>query len=380
MKRNVIVVSSVLAVLAGVRVFHAQDARAQAARGGKMADRAAALLRQFPEADTDKDGRLTMPEVFAYVEKHPELRALLAGTQARKGGESAPPRTTPPGQRSSPASKNLSAGPRVFVCAHSFMIFTGQLLPPVAEAAGIGYRDAGTQMIGGSSTLKHWNVPDDQNLAKKVLREGAVDVMLLSPHAILPDEGIDNFTRLGLEKNPGLRVFVQASWPMRDGHLDAFTNGMRNAVTLAELSRQRKDYETTWVKALESQVRSLNAAAGKDAVRIVPVGRAVFALREHILRGTAPGLRQQTDLFRDDQGHPKPPLAALVTYCHFAAVYGRSPAGLPVPAELKDLPHAAEMNTLLQELAWQAVSAAIPTRSGYQIPDELGSAVRESLK
>lgn len=356
MKRIVIVVSSVLAVLAGIWVFQAQNARAQAARGGRIADRAAALLKQYPEADTDKDGRLSMPEVFAYVEKHPELRTLLAERQGRKGGESAPPRTTPPGRRSTPASKNLSAGPRVFVCAHSFMIFTGQLLPPVAEAAGIGYRDAGTQMIGGSSTIRHWNVPDEQNLAKKVLKEGSADALLLSPHTILPDEGIDNFTRLGLEKNPDLRVFVQASWPTRDGHLDAFTNAMRNAVTLAELAKQREVYETTWVKALEAQVKALNAATGKAAVRVVPVGRAVFALREHILRGTAPGLRQQTDLFRDDLGHPKPPLAALVTYCHFAAVYGRSPAGLPVPAELKGLPHAAAMNALLQDLAWKAVS------------------------
>lgn len=355
MKRIVIIASASVAVLAGVRFLFAQDA--PAARGGKVADRAAALLRQFPEADTDKDGKLSMPEVFAYVEKHPELRELLAAKQGRKAGESAPPRTTPPGRRSTPESRKLPAGPRVFVCAHSFMIFTGQLLPPVVEAAGIGYRDAGTQMIGGSSTIKHWNVPDEQNLAKKVLKEGAVDALLLAPNAILPDEGIDHFTRLGLEKNPDLRVFVQASWPTRDGHLDAFTNGMRNAVTLAELGRQREVYETTWVKSLQAQVKSLNAAVGRDAVRIVPVGRAVFALREHILRGTAPGLRVQTDLFRDDLGHPKPPLAALVTYCHFAAIYGRSPAGLPVPAELKDLPHAAELNALLQELAWQAVSA-----------------------
>ena len=238
MRRIVIVVSSFLAVLAGGWLLHGQAARAQAARGGRIADRAAALLKQYPEADTDKDGRLSMPEVFAYVEKPPELRALLAAQQGRKGGESAPPRTTRPGQRSTPASKNLSAGPRVFVCAHSFMIFTGQLLPPVAEAAGIGYRDAGTQMIGGSTTIRHWNVPDAQNLAKKALKEGSVDALLLSPHTILPDEGIDSFTRLGLEKNPDLRVFVQASWPTRDGHLDAFTNAMRNAVTLAELDRK----------------------------------------------------------------------------------------------------------------------------------------------
>jgi len=91
------------------------------------------------------------------------------------------------------------------------------------------------------------------------------------------------------------------------------------------------------------------------AVRIVPVGRAVFALRERVAQGTAPGIAKQSDLFRDDLGHPQPPLAALVTYCHFAAIYGRSPVGLPVPATLKSLADAGAMNRLLQELAWQAV-------------------------
>ena len=236
------------------------------------------------------------------------------------------------------------------------MIFTGQLLPPITESAGIGYRDAGTQMLGGSRTVQHWNVPDEQNLAKRALREGSVDVLLVSPHMLLPDEGIDNFAKLGVEKNPNLRVLVQASWPGRDGNLGPFKNGMRNAMTIAELQKERTGYETTWLKSLETQVNSLNATLGRIAVYIVPVGNAVFALRERIAQGTAPGLHKQTDLFRDDLGHPLPPLAALVTYCHFAAVHGRSPIGLPVPASLKSVPHANEMNALLQELAWHAVS------------------------
>jgi hypothetical protein len=87
------------------------------------------------------------------------------------------------------------------------------------------------------------------------------------------------------------------------------------------------------------------------------VSDAVFALREKVAEGRAPGLTKQTDLFRDDLGHPHPPLAMLVTYCHFAAIYGRSPVGLPVPDALKGLPHAAELNRLLQQIAWDAVTA-----------------------
>jgi hypothetical protein len=237
------------------------------------------------------------------------------------------------------------------------MIFTGMQLPPMAEAAGIAYRDAGTQMIGGSRTLQHWHVPDDRNLAKKALSEGAVDVLLVSPFIQLPDEGIDHFTKLGLEKNTNLQVHVQASWPSRDGNLGPFKNVMRDTATVADLKAMRDSYETTWLKPLEKQVNALNAGVGKSAVHIVPVSRAIFALRERVAQGTAPGIAKQSDLFRDDLGHPQPPLATLVTYCHFATIYGRSPVGLPVPATLKGLPDAEAMNSLLQELAWQAVSS-----------------------
>ena len=247
---------------------------------------------------------------------------------------------------------------RVFVCAHSFMIFTAKLLPSLAQAAGFSYASAGQQMIGGSRVIQHWNLPDEKNTAKAALRDGKVDVLTLSPHQLLPDEGIDNFTKLGVEKNPNLRVFVQASWPGFDGQANGtFKNEDRNAATVESLRVLRGALRERWLSALETQVRALNAAVGRETVHIIPVGDAVFALREHIAKGTAPGLTQQTDLFRDPIGHPREPLAALVCYCHFAAITGRTPVGLPVPAELQKLPHAAELNTLLEQLAWDAVCA-----------------------
>ena len=247
---------------------------------------------------------------------------------------------------------------RVFVCAHSFMIFTAKLLPPLAEAAHFPYIAAGQQMLGGSRTIQHWDLPDDRNVAKAALREGKVDVLTLSPHRLLPDAGVDNFTRLGLEKNPKLRVIVQASWPGFDGEWSKnFRNEQRDASTVESLGEMRKGVREQWLTAMEAQVRALNQSVGREAVHILPVFDAVFALRERIAKGTAPGLTKQTDLFRDDIGHPREPLAALVTYCHFAAISGGSPVGLPVPVELQRMPHAAELNALLQQLAWDAVTA-----------------------
>jgi len=255
------------------------------------------------------------------------------------------------------ADASAPAPQRVFVCAHSFMIFTAKMLPPMAQAAGLPYEAAGQQMLGGSRVIQHWNLPDEKNLAKAALREGRVDVLTVSPHRLLPDEGIDNFTKLGLEKNPKLRVFVQASWPANDGVLDRpFKNEERNSATLESLHQMRDGHRDRWLNNLETQVRTLNQSIGHESVYIVPVSDAVFALREHILAGTAPGLTKQTDLFHDDLGHPLAPLAELVSYCHFAAIFGRSPVGLPVPGDLKNYPQANDLNHVLQQLAWEAVS------------------------
>ncbi|OYW75487.1 MAG: hypothetical protein B7Z37_13080 [Verrucomicrobia bacterium 12-59-8] len=341
----------VIVFIAGATWLAAQVATTAAKKGGLEA-RLAQALKLYPDADADKNGTLSMDEAMKYLEAQPELKALLAG-KAKKGGAS----TSKPGEFTTPASSGLPPGPRVFVCAHSFMIFTATMLPKMTEAAGIAYQDAGRQMIGGSRTLQHWEVPDEKNLAKRVLREGSVDVLTLSPHMLLPDEGIDNYTKLGLERNPKLRVLVQASWPARDGNLTGdFHNAMRNDATVDSLRKLQALQREQWLRKLDAQVIALNAAVGSEAVHIVPVGDAVFALREHIIEGKAPGITKQAELFKDDLGHPLPPLAVLVTYCHFAAIYQRSPVGLPVPAALKDAPQAAELNALLQQLAWDAVT------------------------
>jgi hypothetical protein len=246
---------------------------------------------------------------------------------------------------------------RVFVCGHSFMIYTAKLLPPMAQAAGLKHITAGQQMIGGSRVIQHWQLPDEQNRAKVALRNGKVDVLTVSPHMQLPDEGVDNFTRLGLEHNPNLRVLVQASWPPRDGdETNSFTNETRNNSTVESLHEMKAKHRSRWILNLEAQVRALNESVGRTAVFILPVSDAVFALREHVVAGKAPGLHRQSDLFRDPLGHPQPALAALVTYCHFAAIYRRSPEGLPIPAEIQGHARAEELNLLLQQLAWDAVT------------------------
>lgn len=255
----------------------------------------------------------------------------------------------------------ITTGQRVFTCGHSFHVFTYHQVDEIAKSAGLDHRLAGISSIGGSMVQRHWEVPDEKNAAKAALIAGQVDVLTLSP-IWLPDAGIENFARLGVQHHPALRITVQEYWLPNDEYVPAYPLQTKkgidhNATDLAELRRANARY----MRDIEAHVRAINQRLGKDALVVVPVGLAASALREKIAAGEAAGLSAQWDLFRDSWGHALPPLQILSSYCHFAVIYRRSPVGLPVPNALKQLKDMSDedrqkLNRLLQELAWDAVS------------------------
>jgi hypothetical protein len=254
----------------------------------------------------------------------------------------------------------VDRGQRVFTCGHSFHVFVYKILEEMAKSAGIkDHQSVGISRIGGSRVIQHWDVPDQKNEAKAALRAAKVDVLTLSP-IWLPDEGIENFARLGLEHNSSIRITVQEFWLPNDTYHPVYPLETRlkidhNATKIDELRKQQALYDHDLVE----YVRGINQRLGKEAVFIVPVGQAAAALREKIVAGEAPGLKAQWDLFRDNWGHPQPALQVLDGYCHFAVIYRRSPVGLPLPVELErdqNLTEKDKLNRLLQELAWDAVT------------------------
>ncbi len=253
----------------------------------------------------------------------------------------------------------ITKGQHVFSCGHSFHVFVPGILSDMAKGAGIeDHVILGLSAIGGSRVIQHWDVAEEKNKAKEALRSGKVDVLTLSP-IHLPDDGIEKFARLALEHNPKIRVTVQESWMPFDIYDTTFTLRPQkvdhNAPTGAELRKLHEAY----FQSTDAHISKLNKDLGKELLFAVPVGQAVIALREKIIAGQAPGLKTQEDLFTDPIGHARPPLQALVAYCHFAVIYRRSPVGLPIPAVLAraNNPNWDEkLNRLLQELAWDAVA------------------------
>jgi len=265
------------------------------------------------------------------------------------------------GQDKNPATKpEAPKGQRVFYASHSLMWYVPTPLGELAEAAKIkDHKLAGLQSLGASKTLQHWNLPEEKNKAKQAIKKGEVDVFVMSPIQF-PDEGIDNFVKLGREKNPDMKFVVQVSWGGWDIDNQDFPKGSTNKVDREKTPEQLKKLNERNIKAAEEQADAINKKAGKQVLFLVPSAQALVTLRTKIANKEMPGLTTQAELFRDAISHPAPPLEALNTYLHYAVIYGQSPVGLPMPDLLKKAKKDAwndKFNRTLQEIAWETASS-----------------------
>ena len=255
-------------------------------------------------------------------------------------------------QAAKPDDGQTSATTRVFYTGHSFHMFVPARIDQLVKLAGItDYKLAGSQGIGGSKVIQHWDKPDGENRAKPALETGDVDVFTMAAHLLVPDPGIDNFAELGLKHNPKLRLLVQGSWypfDVASPEKRVKDNSTRDGAQIADLQAAVDEWRTR----LEAQADALNKKYDRQAVFIVPVGDAVVKLRQMIVDGKFPGLSKQSELFRDPIGHGNGHVMALAAYCNYAAIFGRSPEGLKLNEPgVDDAQHA-----ILQRIAWETVS------------------------
>jgi hypothetical protein len=283
---------------------------------------------------------------------------LLAGTMV------AGPQAKAQDKKNEKFAAPITKGQQVVFVGHSFQYFVPPILDDMARLAGIeGHGCVVQSYIGGSRVIQHWDVPEEKNKIKQALRTGNVDVLALAP-LYLPDEGIKKFTTLALEHNPEIRITIQDIWLRWDVYEPTCKQSFselcsakvdHNAVTGVEL----RERSAPLFESIDNYVRNQNQKQGKPVLFVVPAGQAVIALREKVIAGKAPGIKTQEDLFLDPVGHGKPPLEALVGYCYFSVIYRRSPLGLPMPqvlAKHKNPHWNAELNRLLQEVAWETVT------------------------
>lgn len=268
------------------------------------------------------------------------LALLLSLSSVRAAEAGAPP----------PGLKVLTAG-------HSFHVWMPPLVAEMAKAAGIqGHEQLAISSIGGSQVIQHWNLPPEKNKAKPLLAAGEAQLFTMAP-TFLPDPGIENFVKLGLEHRADVRFTLQQNWvPYEDPAIWLSWTKPKSVDRDGKTVEQLRAIHTPYFQMIEGHVKELNGRIPGARIAVVPCGEAVLALRAKVIAGEAPGVRRQSELFTDVLGHPGPHIRALSAYCHFAVMYRRDPAGLPVVSPLAKLPEAERMNRLLQSIAWKAVT------------------------
>jgi hypothetical protein len=178
----------------------------------------------------------------------------------------------------------------------------------------------------------------------------------MSP-TFLPDPGIENFVKLGLEHRADVRFTLQQNWvPYEDPAVWLSRTKPKSVDRDGKTVEQLRAIHTPYFQMIEGHVKELNGRIPGARIAVVPCGEAVLALRAKVIAGEAPGVRTQSELFTDVLGHPGPQIRVLSAYCHFAVIYRRNPAGLPLVSQLAKLPEAEKLNQVLQSIAWKSVT------------------------
>lgn len=159
---------------------------------------------------------------------------------------------------------------------------------------------------------------------------------------------------LAAQSNPKVRPFLYESW-------HSLNSGTGVEVLYDDKGdiawRQRLDDDLAlWQGLADDANRDL--PAGREPIRLIPVGQALARLEDAAQAGKVPGISAVQELFRDDI-HPDDRGFYFIAMVHYATITGQSPVGLPV--RLRDpwgkayQAPTAEQAGVFQEIAWQTV-------------------------
>jgi len=275
-----------------------------------------------------------------------------------------------------------SEGMRIFFTGHSFFIEGGYMAKKVdliAKAAGkeehelVGWRFGG----GRSGAVDKWWEKGADEDPRKSVAAGNVDVLTVCTYWMKKgseqERCVRKFVKLMQESNPdGLVYLITTKIPFDGKYKDKGGWNARTKAELADLSGWI-DETRRYGYFYGGLVDELNKAYGKTVIKTVPLYYGQALLRAQIIDGKVPGVKKQSEVYRDAMGHVSELGQRLNAYTVFAAIYGESPLGLNVPEWEKSGDTVLRAQALaLQKAAWAAVQA-VPV----PLPRTLGNGLIE---
>ena len=394
-KQRLILLFAILA-LAVVAPF--SNAQAQQLSESRLAQ----LLKRFPAADADGDGKLTLKEFEAARQKFRQSRQgnarPAAAAQTRAGfdpgweKETFPPHAVslktpeeimaiykrgPAGQTPLRGSDALSfpkpaAGiMRIVGTGHSFMAPGYKTLPLISRAAG--FEQPLCLHVGGGvkgSARYKWEQEngifefDGKPLPKLLaaVSNSEWEAMIWGPYTDRPKFyscWIDFCTKY----NPDMKFFLSDAWPA-PGQVRKVFNLKANPESEAFFTEAVYDQLSAHANtSFAGLVKTLREST--DEVYILPTHAAMTEVAKRHLRGELPGIEglykviggKERSIWADKIGHISPGFDRLEGYVFYATLYGKSPELISEPIKFNQNPEflTADIDKMFRQIAWKAV-------------------------
>jgi hypothetical protein len=347
-------------------------------------------LKLFPKADANGDGVLTRSEAEAYLNSHPELKALMPAKlpkgelpkDAKAKGDK------PKGEKSAddvavmgteifkvtaeeldrlmqadtaasadePLSNPKGNGLRILSTGHSWVRPAINTLPAIAKAAGYDGHHQRANLSGGmtGSANSRWRAEigkfdgkPPRPILLPAIATGEWDAMTWGMFYLDTPEHFEQWMDVCLKHNPEMRFYLQDGWPL-----------YRETIANDEARQQMQTRQSEINGFVQSLVEGLNAKYD-DRVRVIPAGNAVMRVVEAYFDGKLPELDCVSEhlggkngIYRDG-GHLSrvSGMELLDGYIYYSVLYQRSPALLK---DYKPEGTAPNVDRVLREAAWQA--------------------------
>lgn len=362
----------------------ANDNKTKSSQTTKQLER---LLKQFPQADRNRDGRLTWIEINQFRNRNPGKIAKPTGVPREfavdKGWDEADfPETsvskkTPTDIRTiwSQASKGQAipkhevakdGGLRLAGIGHSFMVPGYKTLPLISRAAGIEqvlYTHTGGGMTG--SARYKWEQengifgfngrPFPKILA--AISNGQWDAMVFGPYFQDKPKYFECWIDFCRNYHPDMKFFISDAWPQlsqfgkNPESEDAFT-----VATLERLGRERNKLSSLVIEPLRNKY--------PGQVFVLPTSDAMVLAAKAQRQGELPGIEgvhrviggKTNSIWRDQLGHLGPKLEWLEGYVFYTTIYQKLPPAV-FTSKLEGSSQnsiSPELDAKFREIAWEA--------------------------
>ncbi len=351
-------------------------------------------LKDYPEADTDGDGVLTLKEARTFLKKMADGDKK---SPARKGGDSDTAIEVPKEELQRDDLEKFEpegagdGGVKMLFIGHSLVAPVEKMIRYISRGVRLEDYESRMQYSGGKSgaPLRHWNYTGSKQKTRPALMTGKWDYMAMGMYYYWAEvEDISRWIDFALKYNPGMKFYLQDGWPAADGGRSNYASNSREAKALrAAAGEIWKDVEEDdrgkkilTMKAFEKAIAGLdkNMDVKLKALKKKYPGK-VFSIRSShamlelrrllekkklpvISRVLAASRKDRDSALYVDQLHSGTAVILLESYLYLAAVHKLDPRKLPVLRKGEE----GKLDKVLRELAvkitlenpWSGVKAA----------------------